>query len=141
MDLKIQLIGDGKLPEKATDQSEYDVFIRDIEYDSEKDIFICYLGFKTEFSDDYRGILVPRSSLTKKSWIMQNSPGTIDADYRGEWQMRLRNIGKYVEYLPYSIGDRIGQIYFERKIQVTMIQVDELSETNRGDGGFGHTGK
>jgi dUTP pyrophosphatase len=68
-----------------------------------------------------------------------NSPGTIDADYRGELKILLANLSSE----PYEIqdGDRLVQFVVSRCEHVEWKQVEELSETNRGDGGLGHTGR
>lgn len=141
MIINIAIIEDGIKPKSYTDSSELDVYIREIEIDDSKALkrVKCYLGFKTSFSHHYRGVLVPRSSLTKYDWIMQNSPGTIDADYRGEWIMTLTSLNG--EDFPYRVGDRVGQIYFERKVYSYLNEVDNLDETDRGEGGFGSTGE
>ncbi|MEW5785745.1 MAG: dUTP diphosphatase [Bacillota bacterium] len=81
----------------------------------------------------------PRSGLAGKHGIsLLNSPGTIDADYRGEIQVILINLGR----LPFSIrrGDRIAQMVLCAVPRVELISVDELPFTDRGEGGFGHTG-
>ncbi len=68
--------------------------------------------------------------------------GIIDADYRGEWMMVLRTTGSVIyDALPFEIGERCGQIYFEKVGDIEMEEVDELSDTARGTGGFGSTGK
>ena len=82
----------------------------------------------------------PRSGLAiKKGISMVNSPGTIDADYRGEIQVILINHGQD----PFTIqrGDRIAQLVIAPVLQAKWDQVDTLDETARGEGGFGHTGK
>ena len=118
------------------------------------DFYVAKLGFATEIPEGYRFIIVPRSSLTGTHWVMQNSPGLIDSDYRGEWQMRFRGIpigidgSKPVsenpiiyEDFPFKEGDRIGQIYLEQVIPVTFEEVDSLQNSDRGSSGFGSTGK
>lgn len=82
----------------------------------------------------------PRSGLALKHGItVLNSPGTIDADYRGEIRVILVNFGD----CPFEIerGDRIAQLVFQQVISVQLESVDLLDETKRGAGGFGHTGK
>jgi dUTP pyrophosphatase len=82
----------------------------------------------------------PRSGLAIKHGIaLVNSPGTIDADYRGEISIILINHG--AENFTIHSGDRIAQIVVAPVCQAELIQVGELSETLRGAGGFGHTGK
>jgi len=82
----------------------------------------------------------PRSGLAIKNGIgLLNSPGTIDADYRGEIKIILINMGDE----PFSVkrGDRIAQMVVREVFQGEWRTVDELPETDRNDGGFGHTGK
>lgn len=127
----------------------YDVFCAHITR-KRPDLVVCFLGFATEIAAGAKGVLIPRSGLTNELWAMLNSPGTIDEDYRGEWQMRFTYIGKNTNEVvggeafpefPFKVGDRIGQMYFEWKTKSKLELVDELSETARGEGGFGHTGK
>ena len=82
----------------------------------------------------------PRSGLAIKHGIaLVNSPGTIDADYRGEISIILINHGS--ESFTIHSGDRIAQIVVAPVCQAELILVDDLSETSRGAGGFGHTGQ
>jgi len=102
---------------------------------------IVGLGFATEIPKGYKGIIVPRSSLSKQNWVLANSIGVIDADYRGEWMVVFRCLGEMISHpLPFGVGDRCAQIYFEKIQDVEFIQTDELSDTERGEGGFGSTG-
>lgn len=81
----------------------------------------------------------PRSGLALKHGITcLNTPGTIDADYRGEIKVLLINLGQE----PFAIkrNERIAQMVFQTVPEVALTEVDELSETGRGAGGFGHTG-
>lgn len=124
----------------------WDVVVADIEY-GDKGLVICYLGFALAFPKEYKLTLVPRSSLTKTTYILQNSPGLGDADYRGEYQYRFRGIPTVNDYgypiyddFPFKVGDRIGQVYLENVIPVSWKLTEELDETVRGSGGFGHTG-
>ena len=82
----------------------------------------------------------PRSGLAlKKGITVLNSPGTIDADYRGEIQVILINLSNQ----PFVIedGERIAQMVISRHETITWQEVDTLSGTQRGEGGFGHTGE
>lgn len=81
----------------------------------------------------------PRSGLAANHGIgMVNSPGTIDADYRGEIKVLLINHG--AETFPIRRGDRIAQLIVAPVLRVAWQQVDSLDDTQRGEGGFGHTG-
>lgn len=82
----------------------------------------------------------PRSGLALKQGLgMVNAPGTIDADYRGEIRVILINLGQ--EPIVLRRGDRIAQLVVQRLPAVTFEEADELPTTERGDGGFGHTGE
>ena len=97
-------------------------------------------GLYIEIPEGYEGQVRPRSGLAIKHGItVLNTPGTIDADYRGELKQILINLSG--EPFVINNGDRIAQIVFARCEQAEMVEVEELSETERGAGGFGHTGK
>lgn len=97
-------------------------------------------GLYIEIPEGYEGQVRPRSGLAFKHGItVLNTPGTIDADYRGELKQILINLSD--EPFVINNGDRIAQIVFARCEQAEMVEVEELSETERGAGGFGHTGQ
>ena len=96
-------------------------------------------GFHIAVPPGYEAQLRPRSGLALKNGIMVvNSPGTIDADYRGEVKIILGNMGRE----PFTIrrGDRIAQMVIQRVARVHWDVRAELPETDRNHGGFGHTG-
>jgi len=96
-------------------------------------------GLFVEIPAGYEAQVRPRSGLALKHGItVLNSPGTIDADYRGEICVILINLSDK----PFTIreGDRIAQMIVARHERVSWNHVDELSDTERGAGGFGHTG-
>ena len=97
-------------------------------------------GLYMEIPEGYEGQVRPRSGLALKSGItVLNSPGTIDADYRGQVCVILINLSD--QSFVINSGDRIAQLIIARCEQAEPIQVETLSETERGAGGFGHTGK
>jgi dUTP pyrophosphatase len=97
-------------------------------------------GFAMAMPRELEAQVRPRSGLAFKHGITcLNTPGTIDADYRGEVKVLLINLGS--EPFVIERGERIAQVVFQRVPQVTLAEVDELPETLRGSGGFGHTGK
>ena len=96
-------------------------------------------GFALELPEGYEAQLRPRSGLALRSLIsLPNTPATIDADYRGEVKVILINYGRE----PFTVhhGDRIAQMVVAQVEQVCFEEVEELSTTGRGKGGFGHTG-
>ena len=140
------------IPKQATEFSGgWDVTVTRIEKKSE-DLVVCYLGFALGIPKGFKATFVPRSSLTKTNWILQNSPCLGDSDYIGEYQLRFRGLPeyatngvyifkfKYPEF-PYVVGDRVGQMYVEEVIPIEWEEVKELEQTKRGDGGFGSTNK
>ena len=97
-------------------------------------------GLFLELPLHYEAQIRPRSGMAlKHSLTIPNSPGTIDAGYRGEVGIIMLNAGK--ENFTVRRGERIAQMVINRLPDVEMIQVDELSDTLRGAGGFGSTGK
>jgi dUTP pyrophosphatase len=96
-------------------------------------------GLSIELPEGYEAQLRPRSGLALKHLIsLPNSPATIDADYRGEVKVILVNYGK--EPFSVSHGDRIAQMVVARVERVDFEEVHSLSFSDRGEGGFGHTG-
>ena len=97
-------------------------------------------GIFIELPDGYEAQVRPRSGLAIKHGITcLNTPGTIDADYRGEIKVILINLSK--EEQTVNHGDRIAQIIFQRITHAEWVTAVEINETERGIGGFGHTGK
>lgn len=97
-------------------------------------------GLHIELPDGYEAQVRPRSGLAAKHGItVLNSPGTIDADYRGEIKVILVNLSK--EPFVIKRGERIAQMVIARYEKIEWEQVCELSDSERGEGGFGSTGK
>ena len=97
-------------------------------------------GLFIELPEGYEAQIRPRSGLAiKKGITVLNSPGTIDADYRGEVCIILINLS--AEDFVINDGERICQMVIASHAQAEWVEVTELGETNRGVGGFGHTGK
>lgn len=97
------------------------------------------LGIAVEIPQGHMGLLVPRSSMSKTPLRCANSVGIIDADYRGELSIAYENIS-CSDYTIFR-GDRIAQLII---VPIAIVDVEEaqaLSETERGDGGYGSTGK
>ena len=97
-------------------------------------------GLFIELPQGYEAQVRPRSGLAIKHGLtILNSPGTIDADYRGEIKVALVNLS--AEPFEIQDGERIAQLVVARHEEVTWQPVEELGETERGAGGFGHTGR
>ena len=97
-------------------------------------------GIYIELPDGYEAQIRPRSGMAFKHGItLPNSPATIDSDYRGEIKVAVINLSQ--EDFIIKNCDRIAQMVIARYEKVQWIVTDELSQTQRGEGGFGHTGK
>lgn len=97
-------------------------------------------GFALAIPDGWEGQIRPRSGLATKSGLRPaNTPGTIDSDYRGEIKVALHNDTDVDQYVYH--GDRIAQIVFSEVPEVVLLPVLTLSDTERGEGGFGSSGK
>ena len=110
-------------------------------------------GLAIEIPENYVGLIFPRSSNSKTDQYLTNSVGVIDSGYRGELMVKYKNVGiNSLETLEdlftgkvefkheHKIGDRIGQLYLEEIIPINFVEVEELSNTERGTGGFGSSG-
>ena len=97
-------------------------------------------GLAIEIPPGHEGQVRPRSGLALEHGItLPNAPGTIDADYRGELKVILMNLGEQ----PFAVrlGDRIAQLVVAPITRTTFVEVETISQTGRGSGGFGHTGR
>jgi dUTP pyrophosphatase len=102
-------------------------------------------GLAMEIPYGYVGLIFPRSSVSKKELTLANSVGVIDAGYRGEIICKFKTTNPYhvIESadIEYEIGDRVAQIMIIPRPEISFVEVDELSDSERGDDGFGSTGK
>ena len=97
-------------------------------------------GLFIELPDGYEGQVRPRSGMANKQGITcLNSPGTVDSDYRGEIKIILINLSDSVQTIHH--GDRIAQLIIARVEKANWELVQQLNNSTRGEGGFGHTGK
>ncbi len=102
--------------------------------------FLIPTGIFIELPEQHEAQVRPRSGLAIKHGLTcLNSPGTIDADYRGEIKVILINLSNEVHTIVH--GDRIAQVVVNKVEKVTWKPVVKLSDSSRGEGGFGHTGK
>lgn len=101
---------------------------------------LCRTGLSFEIPKGYVGLIYIRSSVgSKLDLVLSNQVGVIDSDYRGEVMLPLRNLGRSARVI--ENGTRVAQMVITPINQVDIEVTEELSETKRGDGGFGSTGK
>jgi dUTP pyrophosphatase len=103
------------------------------------------MGIALEIPEGFVGLIFPRSSIRKTDLALTNCVGVIDSGYRGELQATFKKVyGKNdirIDETDYKVGDRIAQIIILPHPEVEFKEVEELSNTERGEGGFGSTGK
>jgi dUTP pyrophosphatase len=127
------------LPERATAAASDSISRCVDRWSSEVGRALVPTGVAVAVPEGYEGQVRPRSGLALRSGLtLLNSPGTIDADYRGEIGVIVVNHGEAAATI--ERGDRIAQLVFQRLPDVVLEAVDELPETARGALGFGHTG-
>jgi dUTP pyrophosphatase len=142
--MQVKVINNSKypLPEYATLQSAgMDLRANISESVSLKSLCreLISTGIFIELPKGYEAQIRPRSGLAFKNGVtVLNSPGTIDADYRGEIKVLLTNLSPN-EFI-IEPGERIAQIIFSKHETISWQEVEELNDTTRGAGGFGHTG-
>ncbi len=142
--IKVQIVNRGKqqLPAYATSQSAG----MDLRADLEVPVVLHPMerrliptGLYIALPEGFEAQIRPRSGLALKHGItVLNTPGTVDADYRGEIMVLLINFS--TENFTINGGERIAQMVIARHEQTEMIEVERLNETERGAGGYGHTG-
>jgi len=96
-------------------------------------------GISLEIPEDHVGLVFPRSSITKTSLMLKNSVGVIDSGYRGTIKVKFLANSSF-SHAVYDLGDRVAQIMIIPRPTIELEEVDHLSETSRGAGGFGSTG-
>ena len=142
MNIKIKNISNNDLPKYETKFSsglDLKAFTSDNITLKSNDISLIKTGLFIEIPEGFEAQIRPRSGLALKNGItVLNSPGTIDSDYRGEIGVILVNLSKNDFVI--KNGDRIAQIVFSKFEKINWFNVNDLSHTNRGGGGFGSTG-
>ncbi|MGD9991949.1 MAG: dUTP diphosphatase [Salinivirgaceae bacterium] len=143
MKVKIVNKSDNPVPEYATAHAagmDLRAFIENDIVLQPLDRVLVPTGLFIELPIGYEAQIRPRSGLAFKHGLtVLNTPGTIDADYRGEIKVILVNLSN--EAFTIKSGERICQMVVSKHETISFEQVSELSETVRGEGGFGHTGK
>lgn len=139
MELKIKKFSEtAVMPFYATiGSAAFDLTVDRIEFISSSQMKV-YFGVGFEIQEGYVGIIAPRSSVCKTAFSLANSIGIIDSDYRNEVSAVFDIIREGHQY---SVGERAAQMMIMPFSQCNIVEVNELSETERGEGGYGSTGK
>ncbi len=140
MKVKIKKLHPNAVKPKYAKESDAGMDLVATEIISETQSQITYgTGLAMEIPDGMVGLVFPRSSIRNVGLELSNSVGVIDAGYRGEIQATFNKNGVKDEI--YKVGDRVAQIIIVPHPIVQFVEVDELTESSRGKGGFGSTGK
>lgn len=101
-------------------------------------------GLALQIPEGFVGLIFPRSSNSKTDLYLTNHVGVVDSGYRGEIMFKFRSVlcssGQYICGKEYNVGDRVGQLIIIPYPNIEFQEVEELSSTERGDGGFGSSG-
>lgn len=130
------------VPKKAhADDAGFDLVAVSVNVD--KDGAVVYgTGLAFEIPEGYVGLVFPRSSVSKKDLILSNCVGVIDSGYRGEVMAKFKMFASTPHLVPlgYAVGERFAQMIIMPYPEVEFEDAEELSETDRGHGGYGSTG-
>lgn len=153
MEVKIKkLYEDSILPTKAhATDAGYDLYAHSKFYDNDGNV-VYGCGVAMEIPQGYVGLVFPRSSNAKKDLLLSNSVGVIDSGFRGEILFKFKQTPRefadargtsmtYQYSKEYELGNRIGQIIIMPYPEIEFVEVDELSETERGNGSYGSSGR
>ena len=134
-----KLVENAVVPTKAhpTDAG-FDLTCTSFEYDK-NDLITYHTGIAMAIPENHVGLLFPRSSVFKQDLILSNCVGVIDSSYRGEIMLKFRTMQPFSKR--YSVGERIGQLIIMPYPSVEFSEVDSLPESDRGEGGYGSSGK
>lgn len=129
-----------KMPTKGSaDAAAFDLTAVRVEHDTKRHQIVVYSGVAVEIPVGYAGLCFPRSSICKTPWRLSNCVGVIDADYRGEITAVFDD--HWLPGLGYNVGDRFCQLMIVAIPCVEWCEAKELSQTARGLGGYGSTGR
>lgn len=140
--LKFQKLNpNAMIPTRGTDGAAgYDLYLAEQLFDQGNTTDMAHFGVAVEIPEGYCGLLLPRSSLHKKGIRQLNGVGIIDSDYRGELMAPMDAYHTSHTFTHLDAGERIAQLVIVPCFMGTPAEVECLSNTERGDGGFGSTG-
>ena len=142
MKVKIKRLNkDAVLPYKAhATDAGMDMVATSRDFDDNGNV-VYGTGIAVEIPQGYVGLVFPRSSVSRQDMVLSNSVGVIDSGYRGEITFKFKTVGSKMYPDMYHVGDRIGQLIIMPYPDILWDEVDELEDSDRGDGGYGSTGK
>lgn len=154
MQIKIKKLNENAVIPTYSKQGDAGMDMVAVSKTEQKDFVEYDTGISVEIPEGYVGLTFPRSSLSKYSLVQANHVGVIDSNYRGSIRYRYKRVfheqtTAFGNLTPnwghiandFEIGDKIGQLIIIPYPKIEFVEVDDLSETDRGDDGFGSTGK
>jgi dUTP pyrophosphatase len=135
-----RLCAEAVVPTKAHEtDAGFDLTAVTVSEDRKRNIVTYGTGIAVEIPDGYVGLIFPRSSVYRHQLSLSNCVGVIDSGYRGEIKLMFRICQPHISR--YSLGDRIGQLVLLQLPGVELEEADDLSGSDRGEGGFGSSGR
>lgn len=135
-----RIVKHAELPEYSrAGDAGLDLVATDVFHNLDYDFVEFGTGLAVEIPVGYVGLLFPRSSISKTPHQLANSVGVIDSNYRGEIKLRFKTKENREDF-EYSVGDKIGQLLIIPYPNISIVEADSLSDTNRGTEGFGSSG-
>jgi len=134
-----KLVPEAVTPVQATPgAAAYDLVATSSFFDKRTQVLTVGFGLALDLPPDFCALLMARSSISKRGLVLANGVGLIDSDYRGELMAKFHAVTE--EYYPYHVGDTCAQLLFLPIPKIQLQEVEHLSDTERGAGGFGSTG-
>lgn len=143
MQVKVKKLSDkAVLPKQTPGNAGMDLTATEVTWETTKD-GVTYLSCNTdlafEIPEGYVGLIFPRSSVTNTSLMLGNSVGVVDPSFRGSVSFRFKKVN-HTSAKEYEAGDRVGQMIILPYPEIEIVESKELSDTERGSGGYGSTG-
>ena len=149
MEVKIKKLVENAVIPKYAHSTDAGLDLTAISKENKNGVYIYGTGLAIEIPEGYVGLIFPRSSNYKQDLWLTNCVGVIDSGYRGEIKFMFKDIptnkvllpGEYAEHKTWEVGDRIGQLIIMPYPSINLVEVNNLSDSDRGEGGFGSSGK
>lgn len=149
MEVKIKKLVKNAVIPKYAHSTDAGLDLTAISKENKNGVYIYGTGLAIEIPEGYVGLIFPRSSNYKQDLWLTNCVGVIDSGYRGEIKFMFKDVltnkiifpGEFDEHKTWEIGDRVGQLIIIPYPSINLVEVDDLSDSDRGKDGFGSTGE
>ena len=149
MEVKIKKLVENAVIPKYAHSTDAGLDLTAISKENKNGVYIYGTGLAIEIPEGYVGLIFPRSSNYKQDLWLTNCVGVIDSGYRGEIKFMFKDVltnkilspGEYYEHKTWKVGDRVGQLIIMPYPSINLVEVNDLSDSDRGEGGFGSSGK